>query len=966
MTSHDEPALHALSVEPRTARAGETVRIAFRTRNLGTGPSPAGTVAFTLGEGLEALDALDVPVEPVEPCEDVVAAVRARVAAPAEDRSEIAVRAELHLPDRVLGTNACTIVVRSRAVLDGPSSGTFVEALDAETVRVRAVVANEGDGPARDVRIAVPAPVGCVRADGDAPAVLELWRMEPGQHAELAFEARIVEPVAEIRADDGEVSFGAGRRAALPARETLALAASIAPPRVVAEPSRRRVDLAIDVTNAGWIDASGVRVRTALPAPLRLVDGSTEVNGVPVGVRVRARAGRRRGVQQATSDIATIERERDAHVVVLRTVPARSTVRVALAAAFPPCFPGATIVVGAGGREVDVPVSPEHVRDVRVRVAGAPRFVAPDDVAHVRAEVVNAGDVTERLAVAVSGSCAEASGAAEIVLQPGASALVEPAVRVPSDVRDGATFALTIAVSDAGGLRANADCSLRVRDRAWLTVDEPPVRHAGRIVYTIRNAGSTPAHGVCAVLGETRVPIGDLAPGTSAVCTVDEGLARGGGTVSWARAEAVALPRLDDRLPASVQARLQAPEHVVAGAAFAVRLAIDAEDDVDRLVVRVPDVPGFRYVAGSASLDGCALLDRCESAAQHARSPLDGDGLVLRDVPAGTRLTAEWSLIADARLGDDVRIRATIVADDDEREVESTAVSVRERDVFAARRAGLPYHVETCVVVPPPAAAAERETTTPAMAKAYVAEIAPTAMTSVEEIAVETPVPPRALHDARALECTLRLDRERAEEITRLLPGTDTDGLVGHLFVLRFFFPDGQSLGDGAIAAALDAVGSALRDTFDRLYVKLRIPGFDVSADDLEDGSSRAALVVLFQTLLAAAAGASSADGDAAEWERERLRGALEACAEASYGAPAVLRSVLALIPRRYDDDFTFGAALAQYVCLLDGALSRYEGLPLEIFDDALAHGRNGALDEARGRVVAALRPHARPLEAAC
>src|SRR5579884_323364 len=146
MTGDDEAALYALSAEPRSARASETIRIRFRTRNVGTAPSPPGTVVFALGEGLEPSGPLEVAVEPVAPGEDVVATVGARVALPAAELTEIVVRAALHVPGAVLRTNACTVVVHGRPAFDGPGSGTFVEALGAHTVRVRAVVTNEGDG----------------------------------------------------------------------------------------------------------------------------------------------------------------------------------------------------------------------------------------------------------------------------------------------------------------------------------------------------------------------------------------------------------------------------------------------------------------------------------------------------------------------------------------------------------------------------------------------------------------------------------------------------------------------------------------------------------------------------------------------------------------------------------------------------------------------------------------------------
>lgn len=950
MTSLEEPALHALSAEPRAARAGETVRIVFRTRNLGTAPSPAGTVVFALGAGLEALDDVEPAVEPVAPGEDLVAAICARVVAPAEDRSEIAVRAALHLPDRVLGTNACTVVVRSRAVLDGPASGTFVEQRDTETVRVRAIVFNEGDGPAHGVRVIVPPPIGCVRADGDAAAVLELQRMEPGQRAELAFEARIVEPVRELRADDGEVRFGDGRRVALPAREAVTLAPALAPPRAVVIPSRRRVDLAVDLINTGWVDARAVRVRAQFPAPVRFIDGSVVVDGIPVG----GRPGRRGG-QRVAQDAARVERDGEAVIVDVSAVPARSTVRVALAAVVPPRFAGATIAIAVDGQVVDVPFVPELVHDLRVRVVDVPRTVSPGDLARIRAELVNAGDVTERVAVMTTDAGCETRAldtggvahaeAVEVVVQPGGVKPVELTRRVPDDLRDGMTFAPAVVVSDGGRPRASVRCALQVRDRAWLAVDEPPLHRDGHVAYSIRNGGSTPARGVVAVFGDVRVPLDDLGPGSSTVCTVDEVLARGGGTASCAGATALALPRLDDRLPAAFYARLGAPRDVVAGAAFAVRLEIDVEDSVDRLTIQVPAITGFRYAAGSASLDGRTLLDRCDSAAQASSSPLDGEGLILRDVPAGTRLTAEWSLIADEPL-DDASLRASVGADGEVRCVASAGIAVRERDVFAAQRAGLPYHVETCVVIP------RSQDDIQPQAIAEVRTCAPLG-DAAEPLARETVEASCSSRETPAPRYTLRLDRRRTEEIARLRHGTETDGLVGHLFALRFFFPDGDCAGNAGITAALQTLEPAVRDTFDRLYVKLRIPGFAVSSDDVEDRAVRDALLGLYETMLAAA-------------PDEGLRRTLAACAEASYGAPIVLRALVALIPRRCDDDPAFGDALAAYAALLDGALSRYQGLPLEIFDDALAHGRDGALDEAREQVFAALRASLAPLEVAC
>ena len=148
MTSVHEPVLHALSVEPRAARPGETVCVIFRTRNLGTAASPPGSVAFLLGDRLEAAGDAEVAVGSVAPGEDVAAVLYARVGVPLDDGAELAAQAVLRVPGAELATNVCVLRVRSRPVLDGAASGTFVELLDADRVRVRAVVTNEGDGAA--------------------------------------------------------------------------------------------------------------------------------------------------------------------------------------------------------------------------------------------------------------------------------------------------------------------------------------------------------------------------------------------------------------------------------------------------------------------------------------------------------------------------------------------------------------------------------------------------------------------------------------------------------------------------------------------------------------------------------------------------------------------------------------------------------------------------------------------------
>ena len=460
----DDP-VHALTVEPRSARAGESVRVSFRMRNCGSLSSPAGTVRFALGEGLEPLGPSEVPVDPVDPGADVTASIQARVLPPSAERAEIELHAELALAGRVLATNACRVLVRSRPLLDGPASGTFVEAAGRETVRVRAVVTNEGDGPAGMVRIALPAPLGCVHAEPDEPAELVLDGLAAGASAELVVLARIVSPVAEIRAAEGAVELSGGRRVALPVREVLRLEAVLAAPVVTLVRARRRVEISVAVRNDGWVDARGVRVRIALPAGLRPVEGGLGVDGMPLS-SVRRAAG--------SEPIATLVKERDARTIVLAAVPARTTVGVVLAATFEPACAVGTIRAAVDGTWAETPFEPHHARDVRARIVAAPHTTAPGDTVTVAARIENAGDVTEEL------SCAfEVAGAREsapsraYTLVPGSAALVDVPLTVPAALPDGARCGAELVVFDAAGERARAAFDLLVRRRDGSDVGPP-------------------------------------------------------------------------------------------------------------------------------------------------------------------------------------------------------------------------------------------------------------------------------------------------------------------------------------------------------------------------------------------------------------------------------------------------------------------------------------------------------------
>ncbi|GEM_PF-3580344 len=711
MTS-DQPVLHALSVEPCSARAGETVCAVFRTRNLGALASPPGAVAFGFGAGLEPLGPTEIAIDPVEPGAEVTARAAARVAVPTVERTEVEVGAQLRFADRVLGTNRCIVAVRSRPVLNGPASGTFVDAVDGETVRVRAVVTNEGDGPAGALRIVVPVPLGCTRDGGDVP-MLKRDGLAEGESAELAFEARIAGPVEEICADEGIVELcDREERCALPVRRAVRLTAATAAPEVELIPSRRGLELAVGVRNTGWVDAREVRVRIALPDGLKAVDGSLNLDGMPVPTAAPRGAG--------TQPIARSERAGDARDVVIAVVPARSRVRVALAATFRPHCAAGTIRVAVNDDAIEVPFAPHHARELRVRITGTPRTVVPGETVRMSARVENLGDVAEDVTLALDRADERDRGGMRR-LAAGAAMLIDVPLTIRPGVPGAGAYSATLVVRDAEGERARAAFSLPVR----------------------------------------------------------------------------------------AESRAEAHEH------------------------------------------------------------------------GGATIAAE-----------------------------RTATDAGDAAAFTVR-----FVLEPVAVAEPPCVA----TVEPVAPALSMDEIEP----------ADAPV-----------ERTFRLDHARLDEIGRLLHGLRADGLVGHLFVLRLFFPDANTADGTDRSAALSAVGDALRDVFDRLFVKLRIPGYALSSEDLEDGALRAALVVLLDQL----------DADGA--------GSAPALVAVPFGAPAVLRALVSLLPTRCDDDARVAASLARHAAQLDAALGRYEGVPLEIFDDALARRSEPALEIARANLIDALAPH--------
>jgi hypothetical protein len=574
--------------------------------------------------------------------------------------------------------------------------------------------------------------------------------------------------------------------------------------------------------------------------------------------------------------VGRVTRAPDGCAIAIASIPARTGTVVTLALATPACGARGSIAATAGGREARVPFATAAAAALRVDVVEQPASAAPGDTVRVTARVVNEGDE----AVEVRCAADESAAAAPAVRIPACSfARLAVDIAIPASARDGTLLERTIVARDAGTSEARARLAVRVRAAST----------------GVRDATAADA--------------------------------------SRAQTASAAAPA-GERHMSPVRARLDAPERVPACGAFDVVLHVDADRPVERLAVRVPVPAGARYVAGSSRIDGRAVID-APGEGDAAASPLDGPGIVLCALAGGTHVELACSFVAldppdDATA---LLVPAVVDADGAALDVATPAVAVDPRPMFAARSDAMPFHVVGCALAgrwrtaaPPAAGPAAFEP--PAGEDAAPAGESDATACEDDATAGEHDAPSWPASTPR----TARIDAARAGEIARLHHALRGPGLVAHLFALRFFFPEagGTPAGD-----AFARVRAALEDVFDRLYVKLRIPGYVVSTDDLEDASLRTAIDALFEAV------------------GEPAQRAGDAC-----GAPATLRALTALLIAGWPDDARLGAAVASHARALGAVLARYDGLPLEVFDDALARRGDETLDAARADLIAAMRPY--------
>jgi uncharacterized repeat protein (TIGR01451 family) len=372
-----------------------------------------------------------------------------------------------------------------------------------------------------------------------------------------------------------------------------------------------------------------------------------------------------------------------------------------------------------------------------------------------------------------------------------------------------------------------------------------------------------------------------------------------------------------------------------------------------RASITVPVSNTLIYVPNSTCVNDLPVRD------VGALSPLMNErGLVMSDIDAGVEATIRWrEVVNNAAASGDSVVRVARITYDAESTDEITAheLKVRCAPVFANTISGLPFGLDGMLG---PTFAGHQQR---AIAGSDFVELPPaTPVARPEELGARTvlslaPSSNGYTHtngDAHAVETSgvvvvTAFDRDRLQRVMRFLGEARFNGLVTHLFAIRAFFPDALS---GAPEAAQHEVAQHLRETLDRLFIKLRLPNYVIAPRDLENAASRAALQTLLGSVLAGQAPEPRAgslvlsgtiDADELRLLRDRL-------AEAPQATALAWATLARLIPPD-------GDALVHYRGLLVAALDDLVSSDETAFVDALQRRSYPVIDAALDIVRAQL-----------
>jgi hypothetical protein len=879
----------------RTVRPGAVVRFRFRARNASEIATPAARLTFALPPGWSALDPLDVEIPPVRPGGDHELWFAARPDVADDTTALSRFQAVLQLDDMVFGSNVVSMRVTGSPRFRAPASGVRVDAAPGARLRVTVDVVNEGDAAAHHVTIVAPPPPGFRAPAAATTATVPL--LAPGASFAFAYEMEPVAPASPIvRVDDAFVSFDGGR-AALATGVSHLLAPALAPPTIVSARAATRLDTTIRIANDGWVPARDVRVAVELPAGWRILRGTMLVDGAPA--TIRRDPGAEHGV-----------------TIALPFVPARGDVAVSVVSSAAHPKSDGRIVVRCGAHAVDAAIPEPAARGLRLDARPESPFAIPAATVPIAIDAFNNGETLETVTIALDGTPVWHGE-----IKAGASVAFVARYLTPPELADGNVARACVDATGADGVAlASTAIELRVVDRPWIAVEDVAVAGAeARVV--VRNVGATTARDV-RVAGESHGGVDALAPGEAHVFALPVAQARDAHVVG---ADGNAIPIAWDvqAEPVPVEAGLVVATTARAGQRLDIRLRCVAAGALETLRIRPRPHSGAVYVAGSTSVNGYAIVDGVDGPPL-----LLGDGLALHDVPAGTVAEIAWSLLP--RTPGDLLVSVEVEANGVPVELDDARVRIGDAVPFGARPNALPFHIDAATVADAPA--------------------------SPIELDLPATLPP-SLPSAPSAGATFvlqhALDDARIAAIRRVLRGSRGPGIVSHFPAIAVLLPTAIGA-DPAVNVALGRATDAIRGVYERLFVKLRIPGYDVTPFDLEDNAARRELMGFYRRV--AEHGPALPPYGSADLRvtitASLLAATCDALTDAPLGGPVTLAAIGALLPRGGVGDL---APVGAYVDLLAAELAETRALTGDAFRSYVTGHRAPSLDAARDAALTAL-----------
>ncbi|MDP9111473.1 MAG: hypothetical protein M3M96_07565, partial [Candidatus Eremiobacteraeota bacterium] len=291
-----------------------------------------------------------------------------------------------------------------------------------------------------------------------------------------------------------------------------------------------------------------------------------------------------------------------------------------------------------------------------------------------------------------------------------------------------------------------------------------------------------------------------------------------------------------------------------------------------RVSLTIDQLDSLIYVPNSTTVNDVPMRD------VGAVAPFAGDrGITFNEVDPGIEATIRWrDVVHNGLPAGEAIVRVAHVRYDGERtdHILSSELKVRSAPAFANNIPGLPFGLDGMVG---PSFSGPRALATagdallelpPATAVETVGEVEVFSrfIPAVGDVATEAGPPPGAARGP-VIATIASFSPERLDRALRFLDEARFGGLVSHLFAVRMLLPNHVA---GVDPIALQAERTWLRESLDRLFIKLRLPHYTVAPRDIEVPSGRSILEEFLRAL-------GGANGSAEVTEPHAFRGELDA-----------------------------------------------------------------------------------------